>query len=48
MLGSHNFLTSGIGKEREIGIKTTDPNLIASLITRYDDAPELLADYALN
>jgi phosphatidylserine/phosphatidylglycerophosphate/cardiolipin synthase-like enzyme len=48
MLGSHNFLTSGVGEEREIGIKTTDLNLIENLIERYEQAPDRELVYALN
>jgi phosphatidylserine/phosphatidylglycerophosphate/cardiolipin synthase-like enzyme len=48
MLGSHNFLTSGIGEEREIGIRITDPSLIEELIERYEQAPERELSYALN
>jgi phosphatidylserine/phosphatidylglycerophosphate/cardiolipin synthase-like enzyme len=48
MLGSHNFLTSGVGEEREIGIRTTDPNLIEKLIERYEHAPDRELSYALN
>jgi phosphatidylserine/phosphatidylglycerophosphate/cardiolipin synthase-like enzyme len=55
MLGSHNFLTSGFGEEREIGIKITDPDLIERLIERYEQAPDRLGalrvrelSYALN
>jgi phosphatidylserine/phosphatidylglycerophosphate/cardiolipin synthase-like enzyme len=48
MLGSHNFLTSGVGEEREIGIRTTDPNLIEKLIERYEYAPDRELAYALN
>jgi PLD-like domain len=55
MLGSHNFLTSGVGEEREIGMRTTDPNLIERLIEQYEQAPDRLGalrvrelSYALN
>ncbi len=55
MLGSHNFLTSGVGEEREIGMRTTDLNLIENLIERYEQAPDRLGalrvrelSYALN
>jgi phosphatidylserine/phosphatidylglycerophosphate/cardiolipin synthase-like enzyme len=48
MLGSHNFLTSGIGEEREIGMRTTDSDLIEQLIERYEQAPERELSYALN
>lgn len=48
MLGSHNFLTSGVGEEREIGMRTTDPNLIEKLIERYEQAPDRELSYALN
>jgi phosphatidylserine/phosphatidylglycerophosphate/cardiolipin synthase-like enzyme len=48
MLGSHNFLTSGVGEEREIGIRTTDPNLIEKLIERYEQAPDRELSYVLN
>lgn len=47
-LGSHNFLTSGAGEEREIGIKTTDLNLINRLISVYERAPDLQESYILN
>lgn len=40
MLGSHNFLTSGVGEEREIGMRTTDLKLIEKLIERYEQAPD--------
>jgi phosphatidylserine/phosphatidylglycerophosphate/cardiolipin synthase-like enzyme len=48
MLGSHNFLTSGIGAEREIGLRTTDPNLIKRLIERYEQAPDRELSHTLN
>jgi phosphatidylserine/phosphatidylglycerophosphate/cardiolipin synthase-like enzyme len=48
MLGSHNFLTSGVGEEREIGMRTTDPDLIEQLIERYEQAPDRELSYALN
>lgn len=48
MLGSHNFLTSGIGEEREIGMRTTDSDLIEQLIERYEQAPERELSYVLN
>ncbi|MCY7366782.1 MAG: phospholipase D-like domain-containing protein [Chamaesiphon sp.] len=48
MLGSHNFLTSGVGEEREIGIRTTDPALIERLIERYEQALDRELSYALN
>jgi phosphatidylserine/phosphatidylglycerophosphate/cardiolipin synthase-like enzyme len=48
MLGSHNFLTSGVGEEREIGMRTTDSNLIEKLIERYEQAPDRELSYALN
>ena len=48
MLGSHNLLTSGVGEEREIGMRTTDPNLIEKLIERYEHAPDRELSYALN
>ena len=48
MLGSHNFLTSGVGEEREIGMRTTDLNLIEKLIERYEQAPDRELSYALN
>jgi phosphatidylserine/phosphatidylglycerophosphate/cardiolipin synthase-like enzyme len=48
MLGSHNFLTSGVGEEREIGIRTTDPNLIERLIERYEQAPDRELSHTLN
>ncbi len=38
VLGSHNFLASGAsGSEREVGLYTNDPRIIASLIERFDD-----------
>ncbi len=37
MLGSHNMLTSNTqGFTREVGIRTTDPNIIQGLINRFD------------
>ncbi len=42
MLGSHNFLTSGTySAEREVGLRTNDPRIIADLIKRFDDAKNL-------
>ncbi|MBD0314746.1 MAG: hypothetical protein ICV86_18455, partial [Microcoleus sp. T3-bin5] len=42
MLGSHNFLTSGVSKrEREIGLRTNDSRIIEGLIERFDSAPIL-------
>lgn len=39
MLGSHNLLTSSAqSPEREVGIRTTDPNIIQGLIDRFDGA----------
>jgi len=39
MLGSHNMLTSNTqGVTREVGIRTTDPNIIQGLIDRFDGA----------
>lgn len=36
MLGSHNFLSStNYSREREIGLKTTDPRIISELIHRF-------------
>lgn len=48
MLGSHNFLTSGVGAEREIGMRTTDLKLIEKLIQQYEQAPDRALSYALN
>ncbi len=37
MLGSHNFLSStNYSREREIGLKTTDPRIISELIDRFN------------
>lgn len=42
MLGSHNFLTSGDkSDEREVGIRTDNPETIKGLIRRFDNAPNL-------
>ncbi len=43
MLGSHNYLTSGNGSnERELGIKTNDPEKINELIELFDlDLPQI-------
>lgn len=42
MLGSHNILTSGdLSKEREVGLRTTDVNIIQGLIERFDNADNL-------
>jgi hypothetical protein len=42
ILGSHNFLTSGDSStEREVGIRTDDPNIIKDLIDRFKKAPNL-------
>jgi hypothetical protein len=42
MLGSHNFLTSGTSSsERELGLLTNDPRIIADLISRFKDAKNL-------
>ena len=39
MLGSHNMLTSSAqSAEREVGIRTTDPNIIQGLIKRFEGA----------
>lgn len=39
MLGSHNMLTSSVqSAERELGIRTTDANIIQGLINRFDGA----------
>ena len=39
MLGSHNMLTSSLqSAEREVGIRTTDLNIIQGLINRFDGA----------
>lgn len=39
MLGSHNMLTSSAqSAEREVGIRTTDPDIIQGLIDRFDGA----------
>lgn len=36
MIGSHNYMTSLASSEREMGIKTDDPELISKLIERFD------------
>jgi DNA repair ATPase RecN len=42
MLGSHNFLTSGSNsQEREVGIYTTDLNIINALTGRFEESIEL-------
>lgn len=42
LLGSHNILTSGdLSKERELGLCTTDTNIIQGLINRFDNAENL-------
>lgn len=42
MLGSHNFLSSGDNSnERELGLQTNDPRIIANLILRFDSAKDL-------
>ena len=42
MLGSHNFLTSGArDSEREVGLRTSDPRLIANLIELFETAADL-------
>lgn len=42
MVGSHNFLTSGTkSTEREVGLRTNDPRIIADLIKRFDTAKDL-------
>lgn len=43
MLGSHNFLASSdySKQERELGLYTTDPRIIAELIKRFEDAEDL-------
>ncbi|MBD2097233.1 hypothetical protein H6F90_19210 [Trichocoleus sp. FACHB-591] len=42
MLGSHNFLTSSDkSEERELGLYTTDPQIIDELIKRFEDAENL-------
>jgi hypothetical protein len=42
MLGSHNFLSSGSSKpEREVGLRTNDPQIITSLIERFENAENL-------
>ena len=41
MVGSHNVLTSGVqSAEREVGIKTTDLQIIQGLIHRFDESQE--------
>ncbi|MEB3279629.1 MAG: pentapeptide repeat-containing protein [Lyngbya sp.] len=41
MVGSHNVLTSGVqSAEREVGIKTTDFQIIQGLINRFDESEE--------
>lgn len=42
MLGSHNFLTSNASSsERELGLKTNDPRIVADLIERFESAKDL-------
>lgn len=42
LITSHNFLTSNdSSREREIGLCTHDENIIAELIRRYENAPDL-------
>ena len=42
MIGSHNFLTSGTSSdEREAGMQTNDPRIVADLTKRFDDADNL-------
>ena len=42
MLGSHNFLTFGaFNSERDLGLKTNDPRIIADLIERFESAKDL-------
>jgi len=42
MVGSHNFLTSGSSSdEREAGMKTNDPRIVADLTKRFDNAKNL-------
>jgi uncharacterized protein YjbI with pentapeptide repeats len=41
MVGSHNVLTSGVqSAEREVGIRTTDLQIIQGLINRFDESQE--------
>lgn len=41
MVGSHNVLTSGVhSTEREVGIRTTDLQIIQGLINRFDESQE--------
>ncbi|MGB3193233.1 MAG: phospholipase D-like domain-containing protein, partial [Limnoraphis sp.] len=41
MVGSHNVLTSGVqSAEREVGIRTTDLQIIQGLINRFDQSQE--------
>lgn len=41
MLGSHNFLSSGDNSnERELGLLTNDPRIVANLISRFDSAKD--------
>lgn len=46
MLGSHNFLTSSISPERELGLRTNDTKIIQDLIERFKQAPDLGEDLA--
>lgn len=42
MVGSHNFLTSNASSsERELGLKTNDPRIVADLIDRFESARDL-------
>lgn len=46
-LGSHNFLSAGPrGKQREIGIFTTDPHIIQDLMDCFEQASEVQFDQA--
>jgi hypothetical protein len=39
MIGSHNFMTStDKSQERELGIKTTDPQIISDIVASFNKA----------
>ena len=43
MLGSHNYLSSiKNDAEREVGLSTTDPNIIDELLKKFESAPDIL------
>lgn len=46
MIGSHNYMTSLACNEREMGIKTNDPEIISKLIKRFDSSKDEKFDNA--